>query len=80
MAAIVKLKAVLTVSVIYQAMVGVGVRIGALDSLGHMRVSGTLGFSRGEWPRQRLEFAFEFDPSQLITVLSRCEGGATEHA
>jgi hypothetical protein len=44
------------------------VRIGAANRRGHMSVSGTLGFSRGEWPRQCLEFGFEFDPTQLGAI------------
>ena len=44
------------------------IRVGALNSLGHMSISGELSFCRSEWPRQRLTFAFEFDPSQLGAV------------
>jgi hypothetical protein len=40
----------------------------AIDSKGHMGVSGVLSYRRvgvEEWPVQQLRFAFEFDPSKL---------------
>jgi hypothetical protein len=43
--------------------------IESINSLGHMGASGVLQYRRPGveyWPQQRFEFAFEFDPSQLI--------------
>lgn len=44
------------------------IRVGSLNGVGHMSVSGVLGYSRSGWPRQNLTFAFEFEPSQLAAV------------
>lgn len=52
-------------------------RIGALNSTGHMSVTGVLAFSREAWPRQILNFAFEFDPSQLVAVRLAVQSDAT---
>jgi len=44
------------------------IRVGALNGKGHMSVSGMLGYGRSPWPKQTLNFAFEFEPSQLAAV------------
>ena len=43
------------------------VTVKAIDGVGHMGVLGVLRYCRPgrEWPQQELNFAFEFDPSQL---------------
>jgi hypothetical protein len=44
------------------------VEIAAIDSLGHLGASGILTYRATgveRWPRQRLNFAFAFDPSKL---------------
>lgn len=43
-------------------------RVHAIDSRGHMGISGLLRYQRGgaeDQPQQQLRFAFEFDPSKL---------------
>jgi hypothetical protein len=44
----------------------------AIDSVGHMGVSGALSYRRvgvEEWPKQELHFAFKFDPAQLSLLV-----------
>lgn len=50
------------------------VRIGAINGRGHMGVSGCLAYARAGWPRQSLNFAFEFEPSQLAAVQQAVQG------
>lgn len=48
------------------------ISVNAIDSRGHMGVSGVLRYRRvgvEEWPQQQLHFAFEFDPSKLALLV-----------
>jgi hypothetical protein len=53
------------------------VTIRAIDRAGHMGVSGVLNYLRPgpERPPQKLEFFFEFDPSQLMQAVNDAHAG-----
>jgi len=56
--------------------------IKAIDSRGHMGVIGVLRYRRvgvEDWPQQQLQFAFEFDPS-LLTSLVQSTTAAQQRA
>jgi hypothetical protein len=61
----------------------------AIDSKGHMGISGVLSYCRAgvqEWPMQQLRFAFEFDPSKLSAFVTaaanaqQCAAGDVRNA
>ena len=47
------------------------VTVQAIDSVGHMGVTGALRYTRlgCEWPVQALQFGFDFEPNQLIEAV-----------
>jgi hypothetical protein len=54
----------------------------ALDSKGHMGLSGVLSYRRAgvdEWPVQQLRFGFEFDPSKL-SAFAKAAANAQQRA